>query len=84
MQSFVKIKSSQNGKITLSFTYESKLCHSCGFYVANMSFNAIRENKILAKISDFTVFKGDENTNLKNSKNHFPTQLHILYCPVSL
>ena len=23
--------------------------------VANMSFNAIRENKILAKISDFTV-----------------------------
>ena len=25
------------------------------FYVANMSFNAIRENKILAKISEFTV-----------------------------
>ena len=26
------------------------------FYVANMSFNTIRENKILAKISEFTVF----------------------------
>ena len=26
------------------------------FYVANMSFNAIRENKILAKISEFTVW----------------------------
>ena len=25
------------------------------FKVANISFNAIRENKILAKISDFTV-----------------------------
>ena len=25
------------------------------FDVANMSFNAIRENKILAKISEFTV-----------------------------
>ena len=27
------------------------------FYVDNMSFNAIRENKILAKISQFTVLK---------------------------
>ena len=25
------------------------------FYVANIAFNAIRENKILANISDFTV-----------------------------
>ena len=25
------------------------------FYVANMSFNAIRENKIFAEISEFTV-----------------------------
>ena len=25
------------------------------FYVANMSFNALCENKILAKISEFTV-----------------------------
>ena len=27
------------------------------FYVTNMSFNAIRENKVLAKISKFTVKK---------------------------
>ena len=27
------------------------------FYVANMPFNAIRENKIIAKISEFTVSK---------------------------
>ena len=26
------------------------------FYVANLSLNAIRENKILPKISEFTVF----------------------------
>ena len=26
------------------------------FYVANMSFNTICENKILAKISEFTVY----------------------------
>ena len=26
------------------------------YYVANMSFNAIRENKIIGKISEFTVF----------------------------
>ena len=27
------------------------------FYVGNMSFNAIHENKILAKISEFTVYQ---------------------------
>ena len=27
------------------------------FTIANMSFNAIRENKILAKISEFTVLE---------------------------
>ena len=27
------------------------------FYIANMHFNAIRENKILAKFSEYTVFK---------------------------
>ena len=31
-------------------------CHLLmNFYVANMSLNTIRENKILAKISEFTV-----------------------------
>ena len=51
MQSFVKVKSSKNGKITLSFTDRGKSA-----LVANMSFNAIHENKILAKISKSTVF----------------------------
>ena len=55
MRSFMKIKSSRNGVITLSFTDEGKTCHSREFYVADMSFNAVRENKILAKISEFTV-----------------------------
>ena len=31
MRSFVKIKSSRNGTITLSFTDEGKSCHSCEF-----------------------------------------------------
>ena len=46
MQSFAKIKSLQNGGITLLFTDTEKI---------NMSFNAIRENKILAKTSELTV-----------------------------
>ena len=48
-----KTLAKRNGKITLyvnlafvaNFTY----------YITNMSFNAIRENKILAKISESTV-----------------------------
>ena len=54
-RSFLKIKSSQNGEITLSFTDVGNSCPSRDFYVTNMSFTAIRENKILAKISEFTV-----------------------------
>ena len=49
MRSFVKIKTSGNGEITLSFTDIGKS------NVANVYFNAIRENGILAKISEFTV-----------------------------
>ena len=55
MRSFVEKKILADGEITLSFTDEDKLCHSGDFYVANMSFNAFRENKILAKICDFIV-----------------------------
>ena len=51
MRSFVKIKSSRNFEIILSFTDLGKPCQSRDFYVANMSFNATRENKIL----EFTV-----------------------------
>ena len=42
------------------------------FIVANMSFNAIRENKILAKISEFTVIK---NSVAELFQGHVP---HIL------
>ena len=31
------------------------------FYVTNMSYNAIRENKILANISEFTELPVDED-----------------------
>ena len=55
MRSFVKIKSSRNGEITLSFTDIGKSCPSRDFYVANMSFNTTRGNRILAKISELTV-----------------------------
>ena len=55
MRSFMKIKFSRNAQITLSFTDIGKSCDVAIFNAANMSFNAIRENKILAKISGFTV-----------------------------
>ena len=56
MRSFVKIKPPRIGDITLSFTDIGKSCRARDFYIANVSFNAIRENKILAKISEFTVY----------------------------
>ena len=55
MQSFVKIKSSRNAEITQSLTDIGKSCPSRDFSVTNMSFKAIREDKILAKISGFTI-----------------------------
>ena len=48
--SFVKINS-LNGVIALLFTDAGKSCPSLVF----LSFNAIRENKILAKLSEFTI-----------------------------
>ena len=48
MRSFVKIKSSRNGEIIRSIT--GKVNHA-----VIVSLNAIRENKILAKICGFTV-----------------------------
>ena len=55
MRSFVKIKSSQNGEITLSFMDEGNHVIVPNFCVANMSFNAIHPKRILAKILEFTV-----------------------------
>ena len=56
MRSFVKIKPSRIGVITLSLIDIGNSRPIRDFYVANVSFNAIRENKILAKISKFTVY----------------------------
>ena len=50
MRSFVKIKSWQNGEINLSFIDIGKS------YPSHKYVNAFRENKILAKKSEFTVF----------------------------
>ena len=55
MRSFVKIKPSRIGDITLSFANIRKSCPVSEFYVPNVSFNAIRENIILAKNSEFTA-----------------------------
>ena len=56
VRSFAIIKPSRMDDITLSFTDIGKSCPVRDFFVANVSFSAIRENKILAKISEFTVF----------------------------
>ena len=49
------MKSSNNGEITLSFTGKGKSCPSREFLTLQYSFNAVCENKTLAKISGFTV-----------------------------
>ena len=54
MQSFMKIKLSRNGEITLSLMKVNHVIVA-NFYVANMSFNTIPKNKIPAKTSKFTV-----------------------------
>ena len=56
MQSLVKIKSLPNAENTLSFTDIGKSCPSREFLASQICFfNPIRENKIIAKISGFTV-----------------------------
>ena len=55
MRSFVKIKSLQKGEITHLLMKVNRVIVA-NFYVANMSFNAIRENKILAEISESTEY----------------------------
>ena len=57
MLSFVKIKSSRFGETTLSFTYIGKSRPCREFQRRNMCLNDTRENKIIAKISEFTVTK---------------------------
>ena len=56
MRSFVKVKPSRNSKKTLAFTDVGKPCPSREILMAQKkSANAIHENKILAKISEFTL-----------------------------
>ena len=50
----MKIKSSHTGEITLSFSDIGKSCPCRRFLMAQICFNAIHDNKILAKISEFT------------------------------
>ena len=46
----------RNGEITPAFTGVDKSCTGGEFFkIANMSFNITPENKILMKISEFTV-----------------------------
>ena len=56
-ESFVKIKPTQNGEITFSFTDVGSLSDAqvANFKCEKMTFGATSENKILAKISVFTV-----------------------------
>ena len=57
MRSFVKMKSSRNAEITLLFINIPKSWPSREFLASQICFfNAIPENKVLTKISRFTVF----------------------------
>ena len=53
MRSFVKNKHSRNGESTPPMKVKQALV--ANFNVSKTSLNAIRENKILAKIYEFTV-----------------------------
>ena len=55
---FRENKPSRNVEITLSFTNVCKSCSNYNFFITQICHNAIRENKILAKISEFTVKTG--------------------------
>ena len=64
MRSFVKIKSSRNAEITQSFTDIGISCPSRDFSVTNMSFKAIREDKILAK--NFRIYNNLNTTKIRH------------------
>ena len=63
-----EIKPSGNGEITLSFTDVGKSCPNHEFVTLQICFNPIRENKILAKISEFTVYhvQREHNSTITN------------------
>ena len=53
------MKPSRNGEIVLPFTDVGKSCTSCKFLLLqiNMSFNAIRENRVLKIFFEFSTFE---------------------------
>ena len=79
MRSFVKITPSQNGEITLSLLMEVNHALDANFIVTNMSFNAICENKILPKISEFTVTIGSFSTAATHLHNEQSTFALLFY-----
>ena len=55
MPSFVKLNPGEMTKLLCHLLMKVNHVIVMNFYIANMSFNTIRENKILAKIYQFTV-----------------------------
>ena len=55
MRSFVKIKSSRTGEITLSFTSEGKPCHSRNFLRRKYVLMLFVKMKFSRNFSEFTV-----------------------------
>ena len=53
---FTRVLFLRNGEITVVYWYMWIMPIVAIFNLANLCLNAIRENKILAKISEFTLF----------------------------
>ena len=62
MQSFVKIKSLRNGKITLSFTDICKSCLSWDLLMLQICLLTLLTKKIIAKISEIYSILNKVNT----------------------
>ena len=71
MRSFAKIKSRKmvsHGHLLMKVNHDIV----ANFYFANMSFNAVRKNKILTKISKFTV--------ISRQSRLLPSAPHVCLC----
>ena len=60
-----------------------KSCSSRDFFFASMSFNALRENKIIAKISEFTVSLRDHPTVKRLQRENYMS-IGVSFCTVHL
>ena len=56
MRSFVKLNPREMAKLFCHLLMKVNYGIVANFYVANMSFKALHENKILAKISEITLY----------------------------